>query len=79
MNETRVLKSSAVLEYLDSNKIDYVVYDWTERNENISVVLGSFGRSGVPLYLLFKGDGTNAIILPEILTETMVLNALRKL
>ena len=79
VNEARVLKSSAVLEYLDSNKIDYVVYDWTERNENISVVLGSFGRSGVPLYLLFKGDGTNAIILPEILTETMVLNALRKL
>jgi len=31
------------------------------------------------LYLLFKGDGTDAIILPEILTETMVLNALRKL
>ena len=36
-------------------------------------------RSGVPLYLLFKGDGTDAIILPEILTETMVLNALRKI
>ena len=79
VNEARVLKSSAVLEYLDSNKIDYIVYDWTERNENISVVLESYGRSGVPLYLLFKGDGADAIILPEILTETMVLNALRNL
>ena len=79
VNEARVLKSSTVLEYLDTNKIDYIVYDWTERNENISTVLESYGRSGVPLYLLFKGDGTDAIILPEILTETMVLNALRKL
>ena len=79
VNEARVLKSSTVLEYLDTNKIDYIVYDWTERNENISAVLESYGRSGVPLYLLFKGDGTDAIILPEILTETMVLNALRKL
>ena len=79
MNEARVLKSSTFLEYLDTNKVDYIVYDWTERNENISAVLESYGRSGVPLYLLFKGDGTNAIILPEILTETMVLNALRKL
>ena len=62
MNEARVLKSSTVLEYLDTNKIDYIVYDWTERNENISAVLESYGRSGVPLYLLFKGDGTDAII-----------------
>ena len=79
VNEARVLKSSTVLEYLDTNKIDYIVYDWTERNENISAVLESYGRSGVPLYLLFKGDGTDAIILPEILTETIVLNALKKL
>ena len=76
---SRLGSKVTVLEYLDTNKIDYIVYDWTERNENISTVLESYGRSGVPLYLLFKGDGTDAIILPEILTETMVLNALRKL
>ena len=36
-----------------------------------------FGRSGVPLYLLYRGKG-EPVILPQILTAASVLDALGK-
>ena len=40
--------------------------------------LEEFGRSGVPLYLLYPSTG-KPIILPEILTEDILLNYLNEL
>ncbi len=49
--------------------------DWTKRNPLISEALESFGRSGVPLYVLY--DGMNEPkILPELLNPGIVLDAL---
>ncbi|WP_302980970.1 hypothetical protein, partial [uncultured Parasutterella sp.] len=44
----------------------------------ISKTLESFGRTGVPLYLLYAPDGT-AKILPELLTQDIVIDALKAL
>jgi thiol:disulfide interchange protein len=52
--------------------------DWTRQNPEITAFLQEFGRSGVPLYLLYDKAGTPAI-LPQILTEATVLAALGKL
>jgi thiol:disulfide interchange protein len=42
--------------------------DWTRYNEEITALLDEYGRGGVPLYLLFKGDNnTPATVLPQIL------------
>ena len=38
----------------------------------------NFGRSGVPLYLLYDGQG-NPTVLPQILTEAEVIEAVGKL
>ena len=49
--------------------------DWTKRNPVITEALESFGRSGVPLYVLY--DGMNEPkILPELLNPRIVLDAL---
>jgi thiol:disulfide interchange protein DsbD len=40
--------------------------------------LQSHGRSGVPLYLLYDGNGA-ATVLPQILTEAEVIDAVGKL
>jgi len=52
--------------------------DWTNRDEQITRALAEFGRNGVPLYVLYdrKGEPT---VLPELLTENTVLEALSKL
>lgn len=41
-------------------------------------MLQSFGRSGVPLYLLYDGKG-GTVVLPPLLTEATVLDAVAKL
>jgi thiol:disulfide interchange protein/DsbC/DsbD-like thiol-disulfide interchange protein len=50
--------------------------DWTHRDPAITAALESFGRSGVPLYVLYPGAGQEPILLPEILTPGIVLAAL---
>ena len=47
--------------------------DWTSRDPQITQVLDAFGRSGVPLYLLYASGRTPSrrqpAVLPQILTE----------
>jgi thiol:disulfide interchange protein len=53
--------------------------DWTHRDPTITAALESFGRSGVPLYVLYPGAGREPIILPELLTPGIVLAALDRI
>jgi thiol:disulfide interchange protein DsbD len=56
-----------------------MVADWTARDEVIARELERHGRSGVPLYLLYPADPARPpIILPQILTEARVLEALEQ-
>ncbi|HMP77472.1 MAG TPA: protein-disulfide reductase DsbD family protein [Kiritimatiellia bacterium] len=51
--------------------------DWTDHNEVITRALADFGRSGVPLYVLYGRDPAAApTLLPELLTPGLVINAL---
>jgi Thiol:disulfide interchange protein len=60
------------------HNVKFLIADWTNRNAEISKTLESFGRTGVPLYLLYSPDGT-AKILPELLTQDIVIDALKTL
>ena len=52
--------------------------DWTRRDAEITRALQSHGRSGVPTYVLYKSK-EEATVLPEVLSENIVLNALDSL
>jgi thiol:disulfide interchange protein len=53
--------------------------DWTNANPEITAALKKFGRVGVPFYVLYpRGKADEPIILPELLTEKIVLDALAK-
>ena len=52
--------------------------DWTTRDDRITQALAQFGRNGVPLYVLYDTKGLPTV-LPEILTEGMVLAALDRI
>jgi len=52
--------------------------DWTNRNDEITRELGRFNRNGVPLYVLYDRSGATHV-LPELLTERIVLDALGRL
>ena len=53
--------------------IVYLKADWTRKDETIANKLAEYGRTGVPLYLLYSSEGI-PVILPELLTEDMLLS-----
>jgi thiol:disulfide interchange protein DsbD len=53
--------------------------DYTHFPENISTELNRFNRAGVPLVLVYpKTPATPPLVLPEILTPGIVLDALNR-
>ena len=75
VNERVALKTQKVQKILESDSINYLEADWTRKDEMIASKLEEFGRSGVPLYLLYPSKG-KPIILPEILTEDILIKYL---
>jgi thiol:disulfide interchange protein/DsbC/DsbD-like thiol-disulfide interchange protein len=77
INERVALDSDAVRQAFVARGIVALKGDWTSQNPEITALLQQFGRSGVPLYLLYSGKG-EPVILPQILTASGVLDALGK-
>lgn len=75
-NEVTVLNRRAVVDEFSRRGIVALRADWTRSDPVITNALASYGRSSVPLYLLFKPGLDEPIILPEILTVTTILKAL---
>src|SRR5262249_58590987 len=78
LNERTALASATVEDAFAAKGIPYLTGDWTRRNPEITRLLAQYGRSGVPLYLLYSGDGAPAV-LPQILTSATVLAAVRRI
>jgi len=60
------------------NNITYLKGDWTNSDPEITELLQRFNRSGVPLYLIYPKGSGDAQVLPQILTESMVIGYLNK-
>ena len=83
VNERVALRSPAVAEAFARKGVVYLKADWTNRSAEIASVLGSFGRSGVPLYVVYPAQpGQTAApepqVLPQILSEGAILEAIDK-
>ena len=61
------------------DKVTYLKADWTNEDPAITALLQQYGRSGVPLYLVYDGTSSTATVLPQILTPAIVLDALKAL
>ena len=79
VNKRTTLNSDAVMAAFAQKGVTLMRADWTSRNEEITRALALHGRSGVPLYVLYPGNGSPPAVLPEVLTESIVLNALAAL
>jgi thiol:disulfide interchange protein len=78
INERVALDSDAVRQAFAERGVVPLKGDWTSQNPEITKFLQQFGRSGVPLYLLYAGRGAEPIMLPQILTAASVLDAIGK-
>ena len=78
-NERVALSTAAVQGALRERGVRYLKGDWTRRDAEITAYLASFGRSGVPLYVLYPGPDRAPIVLPQLLTVAIVQQALNDL
>jgi thiol:disulfide interchange protein DsbD len=76
VNDRVALSTKSVSEALARNNAVYLKADWTKRDPGIAAELASFGRAGVPLYLVYGVKGDTPAILPAILTQGLVVKAL---
>ena len=72
VNERTSLSSEAVLDAFKQNNVTLYKGDWTKFNADITQILETYGRKGVPLYLYYPAGEKDAIVLPQILTPAIV-------
>ncbi|PZU76299.1 MAG: thiol:disulfide interchange protein [Brevundimonas sp.] len=77
INERAALSSPRVAEAIRAANAVYLVGDWTRRDDAITRELQAHGRSGVPLYLVYRPGRDEPEILPQLLTEGVVIEALK--
>jgi thiol:disulfide interchange protein len=73
LNERVALAGEAVREAFDARHVAYLKGDWTRQDPEITDFLRAHGREGVPLYLYYPPGGQTPETLPQILTESTVL------
>ena len=78
-NERAAINVPAVWQLIKEKGIIAMKGDWTNADPAITVALKSFDRVGVPLAVYYPpGKRSDPIVLPELLTEKIVFEALVK-
>ena len=68
-NEAAVLNRDDFKHAMDSLNVARVKADWTRETPEVTALLRSMGKSGVPAYAIYPaGDASKQIVLPELLT-----------
>ena len=77
-NKKTTLADPAVLADIDAKKVVLLRADWTRRDPAVTAALSQLGRSGVPVYVIYK-PGSAPRVLSEILSVSDVRAELARL
>lgn len=76
-NERTSIYREATVSYFAEKGIQVLRGDWTNQNQEIAEELFRWGRAGVPMYLYYPAGGGEAVILPELMTQDSLINAIK--
>lgn len=76
VNERVAIATESVQQAFATRKVVYLKGDWTRQDPAITAYLRENGRDGVPLYVFYPAGGGAPSVLPQILTEGTVLDAI---
>ena len=74
VNEKTAFSSAASAEAFRKNGVAAFSADWTNRSDEITAALESFGRGGIPLYVYYAPHADTPLILPQLITERTILS-----
>ncbi|GIX10025.1 protein-disulfide reductase DsbD [Elioraea sp.] len=78
VNKALVLERGAVAELLRAGAVGMMRGDWTRPDPAITAYLARHGRVGIPFNAVYGPAAPEGIALPEILTESTVLDAVAR-
>src|SRR5262249_10520460 len=78
VNKRLVLNSREVQDAFVRSNVALLRADWTRRDPAIGQALAALGRSGIPAYVLYR-PGREPLLLPEVLQQSTIQNALATL
>jgi thiol:disulfide interchange protein DsbD len=78
VNDRAALSGARVAQAFARAHALYLKGDWTRRDADIAAELARHGRAGVPLYLVYPAGGGAPEVLPQILNERTVVQAIEK-
>jgi suppressor for copper-sensitivity B len=78
VNKALVLNTEKMKALLKDPKILALKADWTTHNNAITHYLARFSRAGIPFNVVYGPKAPRGIVLPELLSERDVLEALKK-
>jgi len=76
VNERVALETPTTRKAFEQAGVVKLKGDWTSRDAEITGVLKELGRAGVPLYLFWPPGADRPKILPQVLTESLILSEL---
>jgi thiol:disulfide interchange protein DsbD len=74
VNERVAIATAPVHAAFAAHDVAYLKGDWTRQDPAITDFLRDHGQDGVPLYVYFPPGGAAPVVLPQILTEGIVLD-----
>jgi thiol:disulfide interchange protein DsbD len=76
VNEQVALTAAPVRRAFAAAGVTYLRADWTRQDPDVTAFLRLQARDGVPLYVFFPADHRPPMVLPQILTQAIVLDAI---
>ena len=76
VNKQRVIEAGTVAAALDGERVVRMRADWTSPDPAIADFLAAYGRYGIPFNIVYGPSAPSGIVLPELLTDASVLDAL---
>ena len=75
-NKTLVLDRGPIAGRLSDETVIAMQADWTRPNDEIARFLERHGRYGIPFNIVFGPAAPSGVVLPEVLTQAVVIDAL---
>jgi thiol:disulfide interchange protein DsbD len=77
-NEANVLHTDKIMQVFKDNNVELLFGNNTKKNEVVEKWLAEYKRAGVPLYLYFAPGADEAVVLPELITNSHVTDLFEK-
>ncbi len=78
VNKRTSLRASAVTARMHELGVATLEADWTNSDPQITAALGRLQRNAVPVYAVYPKGGGAPVLLPEVLTPGIVIDALER-